>query len=229
MELQKPRIIKRVVRPTYAGTMKQHGNDFHTTAYTAYADADAISAVEAEDPLTLKNVTMTGDLHMDTGKVITLEQNVAHPDRYEIRPEATWLGFYDNLYSSYSTIRAYTVAIQAFTTIVGTFYYDLFNNASSFCKFRARAGSTLTECANLQSHATAPYFEISRAGDITMIAAKSVDAYTNAGYIKLRRLSQSAEPTPQTGEILLWRDTDDDKTYLVYEDPDVGGRKIELT
>jgi hypothetical protein len=45
----------------------------------------------------------------------------------------------------------------------------------------------------------------------------------------LRRVSQSAQPTPSDGELLLWRDTDDDKTYLVYDDEDVGTRKIELT
>ncbi len=44
----------------------------------------------------------------------------------------------------------------------------------------------------------------------------------------IRRVSQSAEPTPNVGELILWRDTDDDKTYLVYEDIDIGGRKIEL-
>ena len=45
----------------------------------------------------------------------------------------------------------------------------------------------------------------------------------------IRRVSQAAQPTPATGELLLWRDTDDDKTYLVYTDTDVGARKVELT
>ncbi len=64
---------------------------------------------------------------------------------------------------------------------------------------------------------------------IEVAAAKSVDCYTNAAYLKPRRVSQSAQPTPDTGEILMWRDTDDDKTYLVYNDPGVGARKVELT
>lgn len=64
---------------------------------------------------------------------------------------------------------------------------------------------------------------------ITLPSAKSVDCATNGGYFKPRRVSQSAEPTPDTGELLVWRDTDDDKTYLVFEDGDVGTRKIELT
>jgi len=66
-------------------------------------------------------------------------------------------------------------------------------------------------------------------GSLTIAAAKSVDCYTNAGYLKPRRVSQAAQPTPAAGEFLMWRDTDDDKTYLVYEDPDVGTRKVELT
>jgi len=43
-----------------------------------------------------------------------------------------------------------------------------------------------------------------------------------------KRISQSAQPTPRLGELILWRDTDDDKTYLVYNDIDVGVRKVEL-
>ena len=45
----------------------------------------------------------------------------------------------------------------------------------------------------------------------------------------IRRVSQATEPTPEVGELLLWHDTDDDKTYLIYEDVSQGGRKIELT
>jgi hypothetical protein len=44
-----------------------------------------------------------------------------------------------------------------------------------------------------------------------------------------RRVSQSAQPTPNDGEMLIWRDTDDDKTYLLYDDVDLGTRKVELT
>ena len=43
------------------------------------------------------------------------------------------------------------------------------------------------------------------------------------------RTSQSTQPTINTGELRMWRDTDDDKTYLIYNDPDVGARKVELT
>jgi len=43
------------------------------------------------------------------------------------------------------------------------------------------------------------------------------------------RVSQSTQPTPNTGELLIWHDTDDNKTYLVYNDPSVGVRKVEMT
>jgi len=51
-----------------------------------------------------------------------------------------------------------------------------------------------------------------------------------------RRISQSAEPVNGTGatqidvdELLVWRDPDDNKTYLVYNDTDEGVRKAEMT
>ena len=60
-------------------------------------------------------------------------------------------------------------------------------------------------------------------------AAKTLDCATNGAYFKPRRLSQSAQPTPQSGEMLIWRDSDDGKTYIVYNDPTSGGRKVEMT
>lgn len=45
----------------------------------------------------------------------------------------------------------------------------------------------------------------------------------------IHRTSQAAQPTPDQGELRVWRDTDDDKTYLIYNDPDVGVRKVEIT
>lgn len=93
------------------------------------------------------------------------------------------------------------------------------------CSVAFRAG--VTEVARMSVNTLD--FAISRAGDITFLAGKSLDAYANAGYVKIRRLSQSEQPTPEEGEILLWRDTDDDTTYLMYEDVDVGTRKVQLT
>jgi|GEM_PF-6008398 len=70
---------------------------------------------------------------------------------------------------------------------------------------------------------------VDTAGSVTVAASKSIDAYTNSGYVKVRRVSQAAQPAAQEGELLIWRDTDDDKTYLVIQDADVGARKVELT
>ena len=70
---------------------------------------------------------------------------------------------------------------------------------------------------------------ISLASDVVIGAEKDLDCATNGAYFKPRRVSQAAEPTPESGELLIWRDTDDDKTYIVYNDPDVGARKVELT
>ena len=43
-----------------------------------------------------------------------------------------------------------------------------------------------------------------------------------------KRTSASAEPTPETGELRVWRDPDDNKTYLIYNDTDEGVRKCEM-
>ena len=64
---------------------------------------------------------------------------------------------------------------------------------------------------------------------IELQEGKCLDAYTNHGRVKLRRISQAPQPTPAVGELLLWRDTDDDRTRLLYRDPDLGVRSVELT
>ena len=97
--------------------------------------------------------------------------------------------------------------------------YDIYLGAGS-------SGGTVTNPWGIyQANSRTNYF----GGDVQMAAAKSVDCATNGGYLKPRRVSQSAQPTPDTAELLVWRDTDDNKTYLVYEDPDVGTRKVEMT
>jgi hypothetical protein len=69
---------------------------------------------------------------------------------------------------------------------------------------------------------------ITSAQDFRVAAGKDVDCYTNGGYLKPQRTSQSSEPTPDTAEIRMFHDTDDGKTYLVYQDPTVGTRRVEL-
>ncbi|MCP4651574.1 MAG: hypothetical protein GY853_16040 [PVC group bacterium] len=44
-----------------------------------------------------------------------------------------------------------------------------------------------------------------------------------------KRVAQSLEPTAETGEMMFWRDTDDGKVYLIYNDTDSGQKKVELT
>jgi hypothetical protein len=61
---------------------------------------------------------------------------------------------------------------------------------------------------------------------LRMAAGKTIDCATAGAYLKPRRLSQSSEPTPESGELLLWRDSDDSKANLVVNDPDVGSTTI---
>lgn len=49
------------------------------------------------------------------------------------------------------------------------------------------------------------------------------------GSLLIRRTAQSAEPTLDNSEIRIWRDSDDGKVYLVYNDAESGQKKIELT
>lgn len=56
-----------------------------------------------------------------------------------------------------------------------------------------------------------------------------LDLATHSVPLLLHRDNQSAQPTPATGELLVWRDSDDGKVYLVYTDATSGGKKVELT
>lgn len=47
--------------------------------------------------------------------------------------------------------------------------------------------------------------------------------------LSIKRTSTSAQPTPEVGEFRIWRDPDDNKTYLIYNDIDEGVRKVEMT
>ena len=59
-------------------------------------------------------------------------------------------------------------------------------------------------------------------------SVQSLENQANIAVFIPRRLSQSAEPTPAVGELIIWRDTDDNKTYIVYNDTIEGVRKVEL-
>ena len=56
---------------------------------------------------------------------------------------------------------------------------------------------------------------------------KGIDC--SSGPFLIRRVSQSSEPTPDSGELMIWRDSDDGKVYLMYEDATSGTKKVELT
>jgi hypothetical protein len=50
-----------------------------------------------------------------------------------------------------------------------------------------------------------------------------------AGGIKPYRFSATGAPSAVSGELALWRDSDDHKVYVIYNDPDEGQKKVELT
>ena len=43
-----------------------------------------------------------------------------------------------------------------------------------------------------------------------------------------RRVSQAAQPVPAVGEAIYWHDSVNAKVYLVYNDPTLGVKKVEL-
>lgn len=63
------------------------------------------------------------------------------------------------------------------------------------------------------------YTGISSTGDVSFSGT--------AGFYPVR-LAQSTQPTPGTGELVVWRDTDDGKVYLVYNDADSGVKQVEM-
>jgi hypothetical protein len=82
-------------------------------------------------------------------------------------------------------------------------------------------------------------YNVQALGDATVVLGRNmicsdanmvcVNDLNVAGAFYPRRLNQSAQPAPASKELLVWRDTDDGKVYLVYSDPDSGALKVELT
>jgi hypothetical protein len=73
--------------------------------------------------------------------------------------------------------------------------------------------------ATLGDGGTTNYISFSSTGDLSFNGS--------AGFYPVR-LSQSAQPTPDTGELVVWHDTDDDKIYLVYNDTTSGVKQVEM-
>jgi len=69
---------------------------------------------------------------------------------------------------------------------------------------------------------------IPRAGDITLLAGKNLDLLTNEAAFYPKLLSGAAEPVPDVGELLMWRDTANTKCFLMYNCFGIGVMKVEL-
>jgi hypothetical protein len=67
---------------------------------------------------------------------------------------------------------------------------------------------------------TTNYLGVGTNGDVSFTGT--------AGFYPVR-IAQSVQPTPDTGELIVWRDTDDGKVYLVYNDTDSGVKQVEMT
>lgn len=71
------------------------------------------------------------------------------------------------------------------------------------------------------------YLNVWKAFKRTQSAIEVVVDIENARFVP-PRVAQSAEPTLVAGQATIWRDTDDGKVYLVYNDTDSGQKKVEL-
>lgn len=223
-ELSKPRVIRKVVRHMHAPAQAFSAGDLAgaSIADLGTKDHDLLDGLTDDDhtQYLLVNGTraMTGNLTIGAYKLVTTNCMLYETDSLTL----SIVNLADTAYRSLKVYTLYAVEFQG--TDTNSIIASRGVNGADF-SFVNRHASAWWTVAKMDDD----WFEIPRGGNIILLAGKSVDAYTNAGYMKPRRLSQSEQPTPQTGETLIWRDTDDDKTYLVYEDPDLGTRKSELT
>lgn len=63
---------------------------------------------------------------------------------------------------------------------------------------------------------------------IFQTAATSLDLATNGAYFLPRRLSQEAQPTPASGELLIWHKPTGNRVRLTYNDPTVGVIAVQM-
>lgn len=111
----------------------------------------------------------------------------------------------------------------------GGFLYNLYDVSETYGKF---VFYVYSGGANYIAEFGPEYSRIGDADGTDYIQVSSTTgdlSFAGSAAFLPPRVSQSAEPTPDSGALLVWRDTDDDKTYLVYNDPDVGVRKVEMT
>jgi len=63
----------------------------------------------------------------------------------------------------------------------------------------------------------------------TIDGSGNIQSHGSAAFMP-RKVFQSAQPSPGINELMLWRDTDDGKLYLMYNDyGGAGVKKVELT
>jgi hypothetical protein len=110
--------------------------------------------------------------------------------------------------------------VQPLTTAEGDITKKQEDETSSF--FDGRIRSHLQENVN-------PHSPILVQHKIEIMKTGEVDFNKKGGYLKMRRIRQAAQPTPVSGELLIWSDSDDDTVWLVYNDEDAGGVKVQLT
>jgi hypothetical protein len=126
-----------------------------------YTDAKAVAAVEAEDPLTLKNVTMTGDLDLASNKLLFADTLIKQLG-------TDWIALRNRADDAYRGLYCSTVVTtgdfgMSNTRRIKTQSGGAFNYYLSAWDVGA---SALENVAVVQGHATDPYFEILKGGNI---------------------------------------------------------------
>jgi len=76
------------------------------------------------------------------------------------------------------------------------------------------------------------YFDVRDLDGVDTVYAIHVEngivAFGSGGYFNPPRYAASTQPGIGDGQLCIWRDTDDGKIYLIYDDADSGAKKIEL-
>jgi hypothetical protein len=126
-------------------------------------------------------------------------------------------------------VRAYGWNGSAYLTLGGTLY-ELYDATNAYGKFVVWAYAS-----DVVNYVFESGHEYTRIGDVDGSDYVQISSTTGnlsfAGSAEFhpRRIAQSAQPTPSSGELLVWRDTDDGKVYFVYNDADTGVVSMEMT
>ena len=86
---------------------------------------------------------------------------------------------------------------------------------------KVSANADITGITTLGDGGTTNYAQFSAAGDLTFAGS--------AGFYPARLSTVvGSEPTPDTGELIMWHDSTNNKVYLKYNDTVEGSKKVEL-